>query len=113
MNARKLLYVVLVLLPLTVSSLSLDLQTMSAIPDGNGSTLVDLGNGQFIEVGSDEVLHTYSLSDIPTEVLGTGDSLIGSESNQWCTILPLKQSLQRTSQYRSATIGKDTKYSPM
>ena len=79
MNARKLLYVVLVLLPLTVGSLSLDLQTMSAIPDGNGSTLVDVGNDQFIEVGPDEVLRTYSLSDIPTEVQGTGDALVGQE----------------------------------
>ena len=79
MNARKLLYVVLVLLPMLVGSLSLDLQTMSAIPDGNGSRLVEVGNGQFIEVGPDEVLRTYSLSDIPTEVQGTGDALVGQE----------------------------------
>ncbi len=62
------------LLPLIVGSLSSDLQTMSAIPDGNGFTLVDVGNGQFIEVGPDEALRTYSLSDIPTEMQGTGDS---------------------------------------
>jgi hypothetical protein len=79
MNARKLLYVVLVLLPLTVGSLSLDLQTMSAIPDGNGSTLVDVGNGQFIEVGPDEVLNKYVISDIPTEMKSTGAPLNGSE----------------------------------
>jgi len=79
MNVRKLLYVILVLLPLMVGSLSLDLQIMSAIPDGNGSRLVDVGNGQFIEVGPDEVLRTYSLSDFQTEMQGSGDALIGQE----------------------------------
>jgi len=46
------------------------------------SRVVDVGNGQFIEVGPDEVLETFSLSEIPTTIQGEGSPLVVSEYGQ-------------------------------
>ena len=79
MKKRERFYAVLVILPFIVGSLFL----ASGLPVMDGQTrqseIVDLGNGVVVEVGPDEILQSYSLSDILTEYSGTGDSLTGSE----------------------------------
>ncbi|MFX1438665.1 MAG: hypothetical protein ACFFFD_00345 [Promethearchaeota archaeon] len=47
--------------------------------DAESSRLVDIGGGQTIEVQSDEVLRSYSLSDSPLAREGVGSPLNGSE----------------------------------
>ena len=77
MAVKRVLFVLLVLLPL-LSSLGPVSQPSSSSGDDE-STIVDLGNGQTIEVGPDEVLTKYVLSSAPSEVTGTASALLASE----------------------------------
>ena len=60
------------------------LGTQNVIPTSvaPGVELVDLGDGQIIEVGPDEVLETFSLSDVPSTLEGEGSPLVVSEYGQ-------------------------------
>jgi hypothetical protein len=44
--------------------------------------MVDIGDGQYIEVGPDEVLETFSLSEVPATLEGEGSPLVVSEFGQ-------------------------------
>jgi len=50
--------------------------------DSGATKLVDVGDGQYIEVGPDEILESYSLSSIPTTITGQGSPLNISEYGQ-------------------------------
>ncbi len=47
--------------------------------DQNKTELVDIGNGNMIEVAPDEVLIKYTLSGVPTVITGTASSLYSNE----------------------------------
>ncbi|MFW9927437.1 MAG: hypothetical protein ACFFDM_11850, partial [Candidatus Thorarchaeota archaeon] len=48
----------------------------------SSSELVDLGDGQYIEVGPDEVLESFALSEVPATIVGEGSPLVVSEYGQ-------------------------------
>ncbi len=58
--------------------------TQNVIPTSvaPGVELVDLGDGQIIEVGPDEVLESFPLADIPSTIEGQGSPLVVSEYGQ-------------------------------
>ncbi|MEM2142636.1 MAG: 6-bladed beta-propeller, partial [Candidatus Thorarchaeota archaeon] len=69
------LLAILILVPMIIVS-SLD---SGPVGYTGSPTLVDLGNGDFIEVAPDEVLLKYEISSVPTSVAGTGAPLYASE----------------------------------
>ena len=71
----------LVVASLVLSMGSIEMQNFG-FPTNSDSQLVDIGDGQFIEVGPDEKLETYSLSDVPTTLEGEGSPLVISEYGQ-------------------------------
>jgi len=80
MRTKKLMGLLLVLLPLclgvfiTPGNLILDGQETAE------SKTVDLSNGETLEIAPDEVVTEYHLSDAPTEASGTSDPLLADES---------------------------------
>ncbi|MFW9815684.1 MAG: hypothetical protein ACFFEW_07125, partial [Candidatus Thorarchaeota archaeon] len=82
MKIKRNLSLFLVMASLILSFGSLGTQNNISSSSVSGSELVNLGDGQFIEVGPDEVLETYSLSDVPTTLEGEGSPLVVSEYGQ-------------------------------
>ncbi|MHA1907397.1 MAG: hypothetical protein ACW98Y_08890, partial [Candidatus Thorarchaeota archaeon] len=78
MHIRKLIPLIFIVMPLLLGGLVLSPLSFSTALQGNSNTY-ETGSGKVIEIGADEVVHSYSLSDVPTERTGTGDSLLASE----------------------------------
>jgi len=85
-NIRRLLplafLMVLMLSPIFISSPGIITDIERPISDSvsNDTRLVDIGNGEFIELGPNEELHRYTLTDQGwTEWTGISDPLTGSE----------------------------------
>ncbi len=85
-NIRRLLplsfLMVLMLSPIFISSQGTNTNIERPISDSvsNDTRLVDIGNGEFIELGPNEELHRYTLTDQGwTEWTGVSDPLTGSE----------------------------------
>ena len=69
----------LILVPMMLGVITLGVGP--ALPNDNAAAtrMVDIGNGQTIELAPDEVLYTYRLADIPAQVSGTADPMVGAE----------------------------------
>ena len=65
MKIKRNLSLFLVMASLILSFGSIGTQNVIPTSTTPGAELVDLGDGQIIEVGPDEVLESFSLSDIP------------------------------------------------
>ncbi|MGY5879409.1 MAG: hypothetical protein RTV31_04115 [Candidatus Thorarchaeota archaeon] len=84
-NIRRLLplafLIVMMLSPIFVSPQGDIVNVRQSIPDGSDDTrLVDIGNGEFIELGPNEELHRFDLTDQGwTEWSGISEPLTGSE----------------------------------
>ncbi len=82
MRIPKPVYLLLVLVPmLLMASVNIPAvapQGSMTSPD-DGTRLVDVGNGETIEVGPDEVLYKYVIAEAPTSQTGTGDPMTVSE----------------------------------
>ena len=68
---------VLVVISITCSIFAL--QPRDILQQQSESTIIDLGNGQTLEVGPDEILEQYVIGETPNELTGTGDPLNGTE----------------------------------
>ncbi len=82
MKIKKNLSLFLVIASLILSIGSIGNQFSIPNSPSLGTELVDVGDGQFIEVGPDEILETFSLSDIPSTFEGVGSPLNLSEYGQ-------------------------------
>ncbi|MFW9837827.1 MAG: hypothetical protein ACFFE7_09925 [Candidatus Thorarchaeota archaeon] len=82
MKIKRNLSLFLVVASLVLSFGSIGTQHFLRSPNVLTSELVDIGDGQFIEVGPDETLETFSLSDVPTTLEGEGSPLVVSEYGQ-------------------------------
>ena len=82
MKFKKNLSLFLVIASLILSIGSIGNQYSIPNSPSLGTELVDVGDGQFIEVGPDEILETFSLSDIPSTFEGEGSPLNLSEYGQ-------------------------------
>ena len=79
MRFAKSLYLVMTLIPmLLLVSVNSPMLPVSNSND-DGTTVVDVGNGDTIEVGPDEVLYKYVISQAPTSQSGSGDPMTVSE----------------------------------
>ncbi|MHA2379312.1 MAG: hypothetical protein ACXADS_08540 [Candidatus Thorarchaeota archaeon] len=79
MRANKMYGLLIVLLPLLFGTMFVGPHWVGLLRGDTGTRSVDLGDGMTMEVGPDEVLETYTIGDAPTEQVGTGNSLVGSE----------------------------------
>ena len=82
MKVKRNLFLFLVMASLLVSLGAPMTHNATPTSSSPGANQVDLGNGQTIEVGPDEVLNSYSLSEVPTTVSGEGSPLVVSEYGQ-------------------------------
>ncbi len=82
MKIKKNLSLFLVVASLMLSFGLIGNTNFAQLPDAESSQLVDIGGGQYIEVGPDEILESFSLSDIPTTIEGEGSPLNVSEYGQ-------------------------------
>ncbi|MGY5854086.1 MAG: hypothetical protein RTU92_11005, partial [Candidatus Thorarchaeota archaeon] len=78
MKYKKRIYLLFVILPFLAGSLLLPMTDWNANLDGE-PRLEILPTGETVEVGPDEVLFTYDISEGPTSVSGTGTALDASE----------------------------------
>lgn len=76
MNLKKKLGLFIVFLPLIFSAIILPETPMTRA----GGRNIQLSNGETIELGPNEVLNEYSLSEVPTGSSGFGDPLEANES---------------------------------
>ncbi|MHA2199189.1 MAG: hypothetical protein ACXABN_04885 [Candidatus Thorarchaeota archaeon] len=82
MKVKRNLSLFLVMASLILSFGALGIQNVAPSSTTSGPELVDLGDGQYIEVGPYEVLESFSLSEVPTTLEGEGSSLVVSEYGQ-------------------------------
>ncbi|MFW9964407.1 MAG: hypothetical protein ACFFCX_12625, partial [Candidatus Sifarchaeia archaeon] len=82
MKVKKNLSLFLVMASLILSFGLIGTNSSNYQTPNHGSELVDIGNGQYIEVGPDEVLETFSISAVPTTIEGQGSPLVVSEYGQ-------------------------------
>ena len=82
MKVKRTLFLFLVMASLLVSFGAPMTNNSDPTSSTSGARQVDLGNGQTIEVGPDEVLDSYSLSEVPIAVSGEGSPLVVSEYGQ-------------------------------
>ncbi|MHA1770421.1 MAG: 6-bladed beta-propeller [Candidatus Thorarchaeota archaeon] len=82
MRLAKSIYFVAILIPMLLlvsANIPAIAPSDSTSESDDGTRTVDLGNGDTIEVGPDEVLYKYVISQAPTSQTGSGDPLIVSE----------------------------------
>jgi DNA-binding beta-propeller fold protein YncE len=79
MRKRKMMGLLLVILPLLLGAVVPPSSSNMSPQTRPNDEIVDLGNGQTIEVAPDEVLMKYIISDIPSSQSGNGNPLIASE----------------------------------
>ncbi|MFW9870629.1 MAG: hypothetical protein ACFFEL_13465, partial [Candidatus Thorarchaeota archaeon] len=82
MKVKRNLVLFLVLASLILSFGSSNTRDGVSNTTNSSSELVDLGDGQYIEVGPDEVLESFTLSEVPTTIVGEGSPLVVSEYGQ-------------------------------
>jgi len=80
MKTKKMIGLLLVLLPLCLGICITPGGMIFGGQETGESRAVDLSNGEKLEIAPDEMLHEYSLSEVPTSYSGTGDSLLADES---------------------------------
>ncbi|RLI54831.1 MAG: hypothetical protein DRP09_11860, partial [Candidatus Thorarchaeota archaeon] len=80
MRFKRMMGLVLVLLPMMIGAVIVPNSPMVDMTGSPDNKTVELGTGETIEVAPDEVVHEYSLSDVPTTMTGTGDPLLANES---------------------------------
>ncbi len=78
-HRKKIILFFGVILPLLTGILLFPLQQGAMIPNEDGSNYYETDSGDLIEIGSDETVYEYRLSDVPTQMTGTSDSLSASE----------------------------------
>ncbi|MFW9918765.1 MAG: hypothetical protein ACFFED_04150, partial [Candidatus Thorarchaeota archaeon] len=79
MHSKKVIVLLAILVPL-LFGLMITPGSLSAANIGDSDTqLYETDAGDLIEIGMDETVYEYHLSDTPTQQTGTGDSLITSE----------------------------------
>ncbi|MFW9793124.1 MAG: hypothetical protein ACFFEE_02385, partial [Candidatus Thorarchaeota archaeon] len=79
MKLKRKIVLLIVFLPLILSAIIIPEISNAAEKSEEGRT-VELSNGETIEIGPNEVLKEYSLSDVPTSSSGHGDPLLANES---------------------------------
>ena len=82
MKVKRTLFLFLVMASLLLSLAAPMTHNATSTSSEPGARQVDLGNGQTIDVGPDEVLNSYSLSEVPTTVSGEGSPMVVSEYGQ-------------------------------
>lgn len=70
----------IVLLPLFLGAIMVPENPFAFAQETADSKSVELSNGEVIQIAPDEVIQEYSLSDVPTQQSGTGNSLLADES---------------------------------
>ncbi len=80
MKYKKKIGLLLVLMPLLLGTLITPYDPTDIAQETAESKTVELSNGETLQIAPDEVLREYSLSDAPSELSGTGDSLLTDES---------------------------------
>ncbi|MHA1944376.1 MAG: hypothetical protein ACW96M_08275, partial [Candidatus Thorarchaeota archaeon] len=79
MKLKKKIGLLLVFLPLILSAIIIPDTSIALLENTEGRS-IELSNGETIEIGPNEVLEEYSLSDVPTSNSGFGDPLLANES---------------------------------
>jgi hypothetical protein len=79
MRTRKIMGLLLVILPLFLGMMIVP-QVWTEGQDNSDGKTVELSNGDKIQVAPDETVKEYRLTDTPTQISGTGDSLKVNES---------------------------------
>ncbi|MFQ5834045.1 MAG: hypothetical protein ACE5H4_15180, partial [Candidatus Thorarchaeota archaeon] len=82
MRKKRMYRLLLVLLPLVVGAMLVYPYAPGFVQRESSGELVDLGNGGTVDVGPDEALYSYSLSDVPSSFEGVGSPLNVSEYGQ-------------------------------
>ncbi|MFQ5832849.1 MAG: hypothetical protein ACE5H4_09120 [Candidatus Thorarchaeota archaeon] len=97
MRSKKALMLLLILMPLVSGAFLSHSTTHDLSPQVR---LADVGDGEVIELGPDETLHKFTLSDMPTVREGTGAPLNGSEYGSRTDMFP-SESIMYNSTSRS------------
>jgi hypothetical protein len=80
MRKRKMMGLLLVILPLLVGLMIIPQITTEGAGNNSDSKTVELSNGDTIQIAPDEKVEEYRLTEAPTQISGTGDSLRVNES---------------------------------
>ncbi|MBN2230117.1 MAG: hypothetical protein JW779_11065 [Candidatus Thorarchaeota archaeon] len=80
MRITRLMGLLLILLPLLLGVFITPPVWRAGTQDSAESKTVELSNGEKIQIAPDEYIEEYHLSDAPTQMSGTGDSLRANES---------------------------------
>ena len=80
MKLKKKIGLLIVLLPLFLGALIVPENPVAFAQETADSKTVELSNGETIEIAPNEVLREYHLSDVPTDMTGSGDPLYANES---------------------------------
>ena len=82
MKVKRRLTLLLLMASLVLSIGSVLPHSIDSNSSSSGTQMVDVGDGQYIEVGPDEILESYSLSEVPAILQGEGSPLVVSEYGQ-------------------------------
>ncbi|TFG33770.1 hypothetical protein EU527_06785 [Candidatus Thorarchaeota archaeon] len=80
MRTKKMMGLLLVLLPLFLGTFITPPGWVAQGQESAESKTVELSNGGLLQIAPDEIVQEYPLSDIPTGLTGTGDPLYANES---------------------------------
>lgn len=80
MKLKKKIGLLIVILPLILSAIIIPESSFVLEQNSAESRNIDLSNGETIEIGPNEVMEEYLLSDVPTSNSGFGDPLLANES---------------------------------